>query len=186
VPETFLTALLFTVEACACTAGRASAWAPRLSTRNAQRRNGQSIVRRTTSGAAGNELGTSIKYLRRTTSGAAGNGLSRCQELFMCPFTACALRLPFLVRASFTNKQNSTFKGWGFGASVYAWNASSLLVFKKNLHQRTFFLSMAQNNMPIFFLKKTRITFARPSLPVEPPSERASCTPRSSGTTRAT
>jgi hypothetical protein len=62
----------------ACAAGRASAWAPRLSTRNAQRRNCQSTVRRTTSGAAGNGLGSSIKYLRRTTNGAAGKGLSRC------------------------------------------------------------------------------------------------------------
>jgi hypothetical protein len=61
----------------ACTAGRASAWAPRLSARNVQRRNCKSIVRRTTSGAEGNGLGTSFKYLRRISSGAAGNGLSR-------------------------------------------------------------------------------------------------------------
>jgi hypothetical protein len=32
-------------------------------------------LRQTTSGAAGNGLGTAIKYLRHTTSGAAGNGL---------------------------------------------------------------------------------------------------------------
>jgi hypothetical protein len=76
-PRTFLTASFFTVDARARTAGRASAPAPRLSNRNAQRRNGQSVLRRTTSGAAGNGLGTSIKYLQRTTSGAAGNGLSR-------------------------------------------------------------------------------------------------------------
>jgi hypothetical protein len=30
-------------------------------------------LRRTTSGAADNGLGTTIKYLRRTTSGAMGN-----------------------------------------------------------------------------------------------------------------
>jgi hypothetical protein len=116
----FSNGILFTVEACARTAGRASAWAPRISTRNAQRRNGQSSVRRTTSAAAGNGLGTSVKYLRRTTSGAAGNGLSRYQELFMCPFTTCALHSFFLMRASFANKQNSTTKGWGFGANIYA------------------------------------------------------------------
>jgi hypothetical protein len=32
-------------------------------------------VRRAASGAAGNGLGTTIKYLRRTRNGAAGNGL---------------------------------------------------------------------------------------------------------------
>jgi hypothetical protein len=32
-------------------------------------------VRRTASGAAGNCLGTTIKYLQRTRNGAAGNGL---------------------------------------------------------------------------------------------------------------
>ena len=90
------------------TAGRASAWAPRLSTRNAQRSNGQSMVQRTTTGA-------SIKYLRRTTRGAAGSGIRRYQELLMCPFTTCALDSPFLVRASFTNKQNRTSRGWGLG-----------------------------------------------------------------------
>ena len=59
-----------------CVAPWASAWEPRLSTRDAQRRNGQGIVRRTTSGVAGKGQGISIKYLRRTTSGAAGNGPS--------------------------------------------------------------------------------------------------------------
>jgi hypothetical protein len=32
-------------------------------------------LRRTTSGAAENSLGTMVKYLRQSTSGAAGNGL---------------------------------------------------------------------------------------------------------------
>jgi len=32
-------------------------------------------VRRTASGAAGNGLGTTAKYLRRIRNGAAGNGL---------------------------------------------------------------------------------------------------------------
>jgi len=99
------------VESCARTTGRATARAPRLSTRNTQRHNGQSTVRRTTSGAAGNGLGTSIKYLRCTTSGAASNGLSRYQESFMCPFTSLTLHSPFLVRASFANTQNCTAKG---------------------------------------------------------------------------
>jgi hypothetical protein len=108
-PETFLTASFFTVEARARTGGRASAWVPRLSTRNAQRRNGQSILRRTMSGAAGNGLGASIEYLRRTTSGTAGNGLSRCQGIPMCPFTISALHSRYLVRSSFANKQNSAF-----------------------------------------------------------------------------
>jgi hypothetical protein len=83
-PETFRTAgvaaAYFTLARSSTrvrTTGRASAWASRLSIRNAQRRNGQSIVRRTTSGAAGNRQGTSIEYLRHTTSGVAGNGLSR-------------------------------------------------------------------------------------------------------------
>jgi hypothetical protein len=31
-------------------------------------------LRSTTSAAAGNDLGTTIKYLQRRTSGAAGNG----------------------------------------------------------------------------------------------------------------
>ena len=52
-----------------CVAPQASAWAPRLSTRDAQQRNGQRNFRRATSGAAGNGLCTSIKYLGRTTSG---------------------------------------------------------------------------------------------------------------------
>jgi hypothetical protein len=43
----------------------APAWAPRSSTFDAQRQ----------SGAAGNGLGTTIKYLQRTRNGAAGNGL---------------------------------------------------------------------------------------------------------------
>jgi hypothetical protein len=89
-------------------ASRASAWAPRLNTRDAQRGNGQSTtakyLRKTKSGAAGNGLDTSIKYLRRTTSGAAGNGLSRCQGLPMRPFTTSALHSPCLVRASFASK----------------------------------------------------------------------------------
>jgi hypothetical protein len=100
-----------------CVALWASAWAPRLRTRDAQRRNGQSItvkyVRRTTSGAASNVLGTSIKYLRRTTSGTAGNGLTRCQGFLMCPFTKSFLHLPCLLRAFFANKQNSTAEDWG-------------------------------------------------------------------------
>jgi len=37
-------------------------------------------LRRTTSAAAGNGLGTTIKYLRQTTSGAAGNGLGTTAE----------------------------------------------------------------------------------------------------------
>jgi hypothetical protein len=32
-------------------------------------------LRRTTSGAAGSSLGTTIKYLRRTTNAASGSGL---------------------------------------------------------------------------------------------------------------
>jgi hypothetical protein len=93
-----------------------TAWAPRLRTRNAQRRNGQSIMRCITGGAAANRLGTPIKYLQRATSGAAGNGLSRCQGLPMCPFTTCALHSFFCVRASLANKQNSITGGWGLGA----------------------------------------------------------------------
>jgi hypothetical protein len=85
-------------------------------TRSAHRRNGQSIVRRTTSGAAGSGLGTSIKYLRHTTRGTAGNGLSYCQGLLMCPVTTDALHSLCLVRASFTNKQNNTTEGRGLGA----------------------------------------------------------------------
>jgi hypothetical protein len=34
-------------------------------------------LRSTTSGAAGNGLGTTAKYLQQTTSGTAGNDLSR-------------------------------------------------------------------------------------------------------------
>jgi hypothetical protein len=82
----FFTGVIF-----ARTAGRASAWAPRLSTRNAQRRTGQRFVRCTTSGVAGNGLSTSIKYLRRTMNTAAGSGLSRCQGLLMYPFTTSTL-----------------------------------------------------------------------------------------------
>jgi hypothetical protein len=119
---------LFAVEACARTAGRASTWAPRFSTRNAQRRNGHNIVRRTTSGAAVNGLGTSIKYLRRTASGAAGYGLSRRQGLLMCPFTTCALHSPLLVRASFANKQISTAGGWGLGAQCMCVDSELLYV----------------------------------------------------------
>jgi hypothetical protein len=33
-------------------------------------------MQRTTSGTAGNGLGTTMKYLRRTTSAAANNGMS--------------------------------------------------------------------------------------------------------------
>jgi hypothetical protein len=61
-PDNFLTALFFTGEVCARTAGRASAWAPRLSTRNAQRRNVEIIFRHKTGGSAGNVLCTSIKF----------------------------------------------------------------------------------------------------------------------------
>jgi hypothetical protein len=61
-------------------------------------------MRHTTSGAAGNGLGTTIKYLRRTTSVAAGNGLSRYRELLMCLFTTIAPHL-FFVRTSVANKQ---------------------------------------------------------------------------------
>ena len=158
MPETFLTALLFTVEACACTAGRASAWAPRLSTRNAQRRNGQSIVRRTTSGAAVNGMGTSIKYLRRT-SGAAGNGLIRCQGLLMCPFTICALHSPFLVRASFANKQNSTAKSWVCGAQCLCVEPERPpCVHKQNPYQHTLSVFSAAYNYIPNFRKQTRIT----------------------------
>jgi hypothetical protein len=45
---------------------RATAWAPRQM---------NTALRCTTSAAAGNGLGTTIKYLRRSTSGTAGNGL---------------------------------------------------------------------------------------------------------------
>jgi hypothetical protein len=78
------------------------------------------IVRRTTSGVAGNGLGTSIKYLRRTTSGAAGDGLGRCQGLLMCPFTTSALHSPCLVHTPFAIKQNMTSKGCDFGAQCLA------------------------------------------------------------------
>jgi hypothetical protein len=101
------------VDARARTAGRASARAPRLSNRNAQRRNGQSVLRRTTSGAAGNGLSTSIKYLQRTTSGAAGNGLSRwtsemaTRELYH-PTACCSAPTggvePFLCQMKKKNK----------------------------------------------------------------------------------
>jgi hypothetical protein len=37
-------------------------------------------VRRTANGAAGNGLGTTIKYLRRTRNYAAGNGLGTTAE----------------------------------------------------------------------------------------------------------
>jgi hypothetical protein len=54
---------------------QASAWAPRSSTRDARLAGGLGItikyLRHTTSGAAGNSLGTTIKYLR----GAASIGL---------------------------------------------------------------------------------------------------------------
>ena len=107
----FIMACFLTVEVRARTAGSALAWAPRLSIRNAQRRNGQSLLRRTMSGPAGNGLSSLIKYLRRTTSGAVGNGLIRCYELLMCPFTTNALHSPCLVRAPFANKQNSITEG---------------------------------------------------------------------------
>jgi hypothetical protein len=66
-----------------------------------------------------NGLGISVNYLRRTTSGAAGNGLSRFQELLMCPFTASALDFPCSVRGSFANKQNDSADSWGLGAQCF-------------------------------------------------------------------
>jgi hypothetical protein len=42
-------------------------------------------LRHTSSGAAGNDFGTSIKYLRRITSGAAGTGLGRFRGLMINP-----------------------------------------------------------------------------------------------------
>jgi hypothetical protein len=72
-------------------------------------------MRRTASGAAGNGLGTIIKYLRRATSGAAGKGLSRCRGILMFSFTISALLSSFLVNAFVANKQNGTAKVRGFG-----------------------------------------------------------------------
>jgi hypothetical protein len=62
----------------------------------------------TTNGAAGNNPGTTIKYLRRTMSGDAVSSLGRFQRLLLHPFTTSALHLPCFVRSFFANKQNYT------------------------------------------------------------------------------
>jgi hypothetical protein len=67
-------------------------------------------LRRTTSGAAGIGLGTTIKYLRPATSAAAGNGLGRHRGLLVYSFTTSAPHFTCFVRASFANKQNGTIK----------------------------------------------------------------------------
>ena len=85
-------------------------------------------LRRTTSGAAGNDLSTAIKYLRHTTSGAAGNGLSRNRGLLMCPFTTSAPHSLFFVRASVTNKKNCTAEVRGLFAQC-VWGPGLLAVF---------------------------------------------------------
>jgi hypothetical protein len=62
---------------------RATAWAPKSSSYDAQRAAPKAAalgttakyLRQTKNGAAGNGLGATIKYLRRPTSGAAGIGL---------------------------------------------------------------------------------------------------------------
>ena len=81
-------------------------------------------MQRTTSGAAGNALytttkymrgatgiglGTTIQHLRRTTSGAAGSGLSRFWGLLMRPFTTSSLPAFTFVLASVPNELKSTF-----------------------------------------------------------------------------
>jgi hypothetical protein len=40
-------------------------------------------LRRTTSAAAGNSLGTTIRYLQRSTSGAAGNGWAQRSSTYL-------------------------------------------------------------------------------------------------------
>jgi hypothetical protein len=102
-------------------------------------------LRKTTNGAAGNSMGTTItylrgaagislctaiylrrttrqqpgtkaKYLRCTTSNAAGIDLSRYRGLLICPFTTSAPRSPGFVGTSFANKQNITAKALGLRA----------------------------------------------------------------------
>jgi hypothetical protein len=65
----------------------------------------------------------------------------------------------FLVRASFANKQNSTAKGWGFGAQCLCVEPelSPCAHKKKSTPTYVIFFSVSQNNIPIFF-KKTSIT----------------------------
>jgi hypothetical protein len=47
----------------------------------------------------------------------------------MCPFTTSAQHSHCLMHTSFPNKQNSTAKGWGFGAQCLCVEPSFLLVF---------------------------------------------------------
>jgi hypothetical protein len=135
-PETFRTVSCFTVEACARSAGRAPAWAPRLITRNAQRRNGQRIVRCTTIGAAGNGLGTSIKYSHNERR--RGQRPTPMPGITHVPLYHMRLAFAFLVRASFANKQKSTAGGWGLGSQCLCVEPElSSCVHKKKPHEHT-------------------------------------------------
>jgi hypothetical protein len=151
---------------------RASAWAPRFYNHSAQRRNGQSIKRRTTSGSAVNGLGISIKYLLRTTSGPTGNGISRWKGLLICLFTSSALDSPCLVRASFASKHNSTSEGWGLGAQCLCVEPELPPCFHlKNPHEHTLpFSSAVKINIPRF-KQKNRPASRKPVAP-SPPSLR--------------
>jgi hypothetical protein len=105
-------------------------------------------MQRTTSGAAGNGLyttikymrgpsgigmGTTIKHLRRTTSGAAGNGLGAMMKYMRRTTSAAANNgmstptIPLCSAASF--EVNSEHTPGHVPRSVCAWGPSLLAVF---------------------------------------------------------
>jgi hypothetical protein len=82
------------------------------------------------------------------------------------------------MRALFANKKNSTAEGWGSGAQCLCMEPELSSCVQKKVHTNIYYLVFRW--LKIIFLcfkKQTSITQARPSLPAEPRSERASGNP---------
>jgi hypothetical protein len=102
-------------------------------------------------GASGIGMGTTIKHLRRTTSAAANNGLS---TTIIPPCTAASFEV---------NSEPHT--GARPSVRLCVGPEFSRCVHKKNPHERTLsFSSAAQNNIPAF-KKNTDENHVSPSLP---------------------
>jgi hypothetical protein len=119
------------------------------------------------------------KYLRRTTSGAAGNGLSRYHGSLHHKRPALTLFKSCLIR----QQTEWHCRGLGFRCPVIvcAWSPSLLLVFVKK-STPTYVIFFSSGSKLYYYFLKTKPASRKPALP----RRRASGTPRSSSTTRAT
>jgi hypothetical protein len=117
-----------------------------------------------------------IKYLRRTTCGAAGNDLSRYRGILMCPFTTSTLYSLLLFCACLRRQQSEWHcRGPGFKWPVFVWGGGELA---RCVHKRAENGSMSRQAKIAICIPPSLCDVTQSTCPSDPAFESAVCVAR--------